>query len=590
MICYVNPRFNAGLIRIQQTHNIIGEIMNKTYGPQLAISQEIGQEKHYPLENHEQASWRWATALCDGEDHKERLFDMFHSQRVLLAGRVQRAAGHFDKVTAFNCFVSGDIHDSMRDIMQKNLEAALTMQKGGGIGYNFGTLRPKGAKVIKTGSHSSGPMSFMEVFNSTCSTVASAGDRRGAQMAVMPIWHPDIKEFIHAKANNDVLRFFNTSVGITDQFMNAVINDEQFSLVWEDEIWEVVNARDLWDDIMQMTWDWAEPGVLFIDRINKMNNLWYAETISATNPCGEQPLPPYGACLLASINWVKYLIPDDTVYRFEMHKLLQDIPDLVRALDNVIDRTIYPLPEQEREAKQKRRMGIGCTGVANTLEALGFPYGSPKSAEWLDKILHAQVNVIYLSSVHLAMEKGSFPLFDKEKYLQGNFIKSLEPHIQQYIREYGIRNSHLTSIAPTGTISLAADNVSSGLEPPFQYSFVRKIVDGRNFREELVTDYAYRELGIRGRTADDLSPEEHVRMLSVAQRLTDSAVSKTCNIGPNVTFDEFKEVYMQAYRSGAKGCTTFRSAGKRFGILTTSMEDEPESCTFDPATGQKTCE
>lgn len=571
-------------------------------GPTLPLSQEIGQEKHYPGETHAEASRRWAKALADDQSHEDRLFNIFAEQRFLPAGRVQRAAGSFHHVTAFNCFVSGDIEDSMCGIMDKVKDAAITMQKGGGIGYNFGTIRPRNADVVATGSQASGPLSFMEVFDSTCGTVASAGNRRGAQMAVMPVWHPDIREFIHAKANNHYLRRFNVSVGVTDAFMEAVCQDLDYDLVWDGEVWETVRARCLWDDIMAMTWDWAEPGVLFIDRMNSDNNLWYCEDISATNPCGEQPLPPYGACLLGSFNWVKYIVDDpETGGRFfDMSRVQADIPDIVRAMDNVVDRTIYPLPEQEREAKDKRRMGLGATGVANALEAMGLRYGTLEAESEAGAIQECITNSLYMASVDLAREKGPFPLFDEVMYCASNFIQRLDPWVIDAIRRWGIRNSHLTSIAPTGTISLAADNVSAGLEPPFMLSFDRTIQERDGARTEAIEDYAYHKWGIEGVTANELTPMQHVNMLTTMQHWIDSSCSKTCNIGDDVTFEEFKDVYMQAWLGGAKGCTTFRMAGKRFGILNASSEEKPEeeevetaegeACTFDPASGQRTCE
>lgn len=573
------------------------------YGPTLPISVEVGQEKHYPGETFGDAARRWAKALADDADHEEALFGIFANQRFLPAGRVQRAAGSFHAVTAFNCFVSGEIEDSMEGIFDRVKDAALTMQKGGGIGYNFGTIRPRSAAVVATGSLASGPLTFMEVFDATCGTVASAGNRRGAQMAVMPVWHPDIRAFIHAKANNDYLRRFNVSVGVTDAFMEAVIWDLDFDLEFNGEVYETVRARDLWDEIMSMTWDWAEPGVLFIDRINNENNLWYCERIEATNPCGEQPLPPFGACLLGSFNWVKYLRRDvHGDYRFDMEKMQRDIPHIVRAMDNVIDRTIYPLDEQQYEASAKRRMGLGATGVANALEAMGLPYGSADALECVHQIMEAFTNGCYMASAELAREKGAFPLFDEEKYLEGDFIKKLDPWVQSAIRAWGIRNSHLTSIAPTGSISLAADNISSAIEPPFSLEFERVVQEWDGERTEKVSDWAWRELGIAGRTALDLSPSDHVDMLTTFQYWVDSACSKTCNIGDEVTFEEFKDVYMQAYVGGAKGCTTFRAAGKRFGILSTSNEandeqedtaadsDNGEACMFDPETGKRSCE
>jgi len=572
------------------------------YGPKLPISEEIGAEKHRLTgETFEDAMRRIAKALADDETHEAALLEILLNRRFIPAGRIQSAAGNFRSTTAFNCFVSGTIHDSMRGIMDKNTEAALTMQKGGGIGYNFGTIRPEKAPIKTMGTLASGPLSFMEVFNSTCATVASAGNRRGAQMGVMPVWHPDIRKFIHAKSNDNKLTNFNVSVGGTDAFMEAVLAGATFDLVFEGVVYETVDARELWDEIMAMTWDWAEPGVLFIDRINSMNNLYYCETIAATNPCGEQPLPPYGACLLGSFNWAAYVIGGEgrpTV--FNLTQLLQDVAVVVRALDNVIDRTIYPLPEQEAEAKAKRRMGLGAMGVANALEAIGKPYGSTESLQFVGMIMQRFTNECYRSSAELAAEKGAFPLYD-ERYLYGKFIAKLDPDVQLLIAANGIRNSHLTSIAPTGSISLAADNVSSGIEPPFMLSFDRTVLmaDGTK-RVETVTDYGHRVFGVEGKCANDLTPMEHVNMLTAFQYWVDSACSKTCNIGDNVTFDEFKDVYMTAWRDGAKGCTTFRMAGKRFGILNATAEEAPEApeeefeegtaCFIDPATGKKTCE
>ncbi|MCG7628383.1 adenosylcobalamin-dependent ribonucleoside-diphosphate reductase [Epibacterium sp. MM17-32] len=593
------------------------------YGPELLISEEIGASKHrLPGESFEDAMRRIAHALADDPDHEAGLLDILLNRRFIPAGRIQSAAGNFRSTTAFNCFVSGTIPDSMVGIMKRNTEAALTMQKGGGIGYNFGTIRPQGADVTTMQTHASGPLSFMEVYNSTCKTVASAGDRRGAQMAVMPVWHPDIRKFIHAKANNDVLTQFNMSVGITDAFMYAVLDDEDFNLEFDGEVYATVKARDLWDEIMAMTWDWAEPGVLFIDRINQMNNLYYCETIAATNPCGEQPLPPFGACLLGSFNWAAYVFTKEGGgYGFDLPQLLRDIHAVVRAMDNVIDRTIYPLPEQEAEAKAKRRMGLGAMGVANALEAIGHPYGTAEAIEFCDMVMQRFANECYRASALLAGEKGAFPLYD-ESYLHGEYIGRLDSDVFNLIARHGIRNSHLTSIAPTGSISLAADNVSSGIEPPFMHSHDRivRTTHGQQ-KVETVTDYGYRVFGVKGRTANELTPLEHVGMLNVFQKWVDSACSKTCNIGDDVTYDEFKEVYIEAWRGGAKGCTTFRMAGKRFGILSASEEDQPKptlwqrikakwaslverpeppeetpefadgaSCTFDPATGKKTCE
>lgn len=616
-----------------------------THGPTLPISLETAKEKHWQAgETFEDAMRRIAHALADSPEHEEQLYDILLHHRFLPAGRVQSAAGSFRTVTAFNCFVSGTIHDSMTGIMDRLKESALTMQKGGGIGYDFSTIRPRGAPIKSLGSMASGSLSFMEPFDATCGTVASAGNRRGAQMGVLRVDHPDILAFIKAKQDNTTLRRFNISVGITDAFMHAVLNDTTFDLVFEGEVYETVRAVELWDAIMEATWDWAEPGVLFLDTINRMNNLWYCETIAATNPCGEQPLPPFGACLLGSFNWAAYIVDG----QFNMDQLHADIPVVVRAMDNVIDRTVYPLPQQEREAKQKRRMGLGAAGVANALEALGYPYGTDDAVQFVEETMEAFTNACYMASVDLAREKGVFPLYDEAMYVNAKFIQKLDPWVQHAIRQWGIRNSHLTSIAPTGSIALAADNISSGIEPPFLLEYDRTVQQFDGAKVERVTDFAYREWGIEGRTAADLSPAEHVNMLIAFQKWVDSACSKTCNIGDDVTFEEFKDVYMRAWLGGAKGCTTFRSAGKRFGILNAIEEtkkpslwskikgwyaaaiaaayvtyndlknpfyvsdricemygvdpetgdplpddepwDEGAACTFDPATGKRTCE
>lgn len=469
--------------------------------------------------------------------------------------------------------------------------AAETMRLGGGIGYDFSTIRPKGDLISKTGSPASGPVSFMRIFDAVCSTVASAGHRRGAQMGVLRVDHPDIEEFVRAKQNRTQLTNFNVSVAVTDAFMKAVEANEGFDLVFEGQKYRTINARNLWNEIMRSTWDWAEPGVLFIDRINEMNNLSYTETIAATNPCAEQPLPPNGACLLGSFNLVKYVHLDDRGYfAFNWEQLLGDIPVVVRAMDNIVDRALYPLEEQFREAVSKRRMGLGVTGVANALEALELSYGSKPFCDYLDSLLGTFTNEVYRASANLAKEKGPFPLYSSE-YLEGEFIKQLDDDVYQLIRDNGIRNSHLTSIAPTGTISLVADNISSGIEPVFSYGFDRTIQTYEGPRVERVDDYGVRVFGVRGKTADQCSVDDHLNVLLVASKWMDSAVSKTCNVGDGVSFDEFKDIYWKAWKGGAKGATTFRAAGKRAGILVAAPEEgEGAACYIDPETGKKTCE
>jgi len=562
-------------------------------GPTLPISIEIDTMKYRQEgETHRDKCTRIADALKDSDEHFHQFRDILLDQRFLPAGRVQAAMGAARQVTPYNCFVSPTIPDSMGGIMDVAKVAAETMRLGGGIGYDFSTIRPRGDLIAKTGSPASGPVSFMRIFDAVCGTVASAGHRRGAQMGVLRVDHPDIEEFIRAKQNTNALTNFNVSIGITDDFMEAVEKNEGFDLVWDGKKYRTINALNLWNEIMRSTWDWAEPGVLFIDRINEKNNLWYCETIAATNPCAEQPLPPNGACLLGSFNLVKYVKLDDGGdFFFDFQQLSIDIPPVVRAMDNIVDRALYPLTEQYEEAKAKRRMGLGFTGVANALEAIGLRYGSREFISFLSEFTQNFTNEIYYASAMLAKEKGPFPLFDKSLYLAGSFIQQLDKEVTDAIEEHGIRNSHLTSIAPTGTISLAADNVSSGIEPVFSYGFDRTIQTYEGPRVERVDDYGVRVFGTRGKTADACSVTEHVDVLIAVSEWIDSAVSKTCNVGDNVTFDEFKDVYVRAWKGGAKGCTTFRAAGKRMGILNAApQEGEGAACYIDKETGKKTCE
>ncbi len=588
------------------------------YGPTLSVSKEIHQMKYRSKgETFKEAMVRIAHSLKDSEEHYYQFKEILLDQRFLPAGRIQASSGSPRETTAFNCFVSGTLKDSMDSIMEKAAEAAQTMRLGGGIGYDFSSLRPRGDHISSLDSRSSGPISFMGIFDAICKTIASAGHRRGAQMGVLRVDHPDIEEFIRAKNNSYHLTQFNVSVGVTDEFMDAVINDKSFNLRFGGKVYKTVKATALWDEILRSTWNWAEPGVLFIDTINKKNNLGYCETISATNPCGEQPLPPYGACLLGSFNLVKYVSLEPTytedTYRapdvslewvFDYEQLKHDITPVVRAMDNVIDRTVYPLEAQRREAQNKRRMGLGVTGVANTGEALGYEYGSTKFLEWLEEVMTVIRDTCYQSSISLALEKGPFPMFQADKYLESGFARTLPEYIRRDIHNHGVRNSHLLSVAPTGTISLSADNVSSGIEPVFSHSYERTIQTFEGPKVEKVEDYGYRVFGVRGKTANELSVFDHVKVLNLASKYVDSACSKTCNVGDEVTWDQFKDVYMQAYLGGASGCTTFRASGKRYGILNAAaVEDIAEeaeveedtfveeggACYYNVLTGQKEC-
>jgi len=576
------------------------------YGPSLNISEEIHAMKYRSEgENFREAMTRVAQALKDDEVHFDNFRTILYNQRFLPAGRVQSAMGAPRQVTPYNCFVSTTIEDSMEGIMEAAKQAAKTMQLGGGIGFDFSTLRPHGALIKSLESRSSGPISFMGIFDAICKTIASAGHRRGAMMSCIRCDHPDIEKFIRAKNNSTDLTQFNMSVLVTDAFMDAVKADTDFDLTFEGTVYRTVKASALWDDILRSTWDWAEPGILFIDRINRKNNLHYCETIAATNPCGEQPLPPYGACLLGSFNLAQYVTEVNGKYVFNMHMLRNDIPYVVRAMDNVCDRATFPLPEQAQEAKNKRRMGLGVTGVANALEALGLQYGSDEFIVKLKEIMGVIRDGCYNTSIDLAIEKGSFPLFNT-RYLDSEFARTLPNDIRERIYNCGIRNSHLLSVAPTGTISLSADNVSSGIEPVFSHFYDRTIQTFDGPKVERVEDYGYRVFGIKGKTADELSVFDHVKVLNAASAFVDSACSKTCNTGDDVTWAEFKRVYMEAYEGGSSGCTTFRASGKRYGILNAAASEdiaeeeivdenhdfieEGGACYFDTTTGLRKCE
>lgn len=814
------------------------------YGPKLLSSQQLHQDKYRsPGETFEESMQRVASALSASQSEEVRLFDTLLNMRFLPAGRIQAGAGTEKKVTLYNCFVSGDIEDDFigpRGIMARATEAAQTMRMGGGVGYDFSTLRPRGDRIKSLDSQASGPVSFMEIYDAVCRTVASSGHRRGAQMGVLrclsgdtlvhtleggfkikdlvgknpyvyssdeqgklrivqadkvfvsdknrqlvrvtfdnqqhidctpdhrfmlksgryieaqdlqcgdslkaisfsqqvkrnkgkkpyhflkagitghykkavhrlvaedilgwkldenlhvhhinensldnrpqnlevlskeehasqhieqfnsvrlmvaerrkgktraevygkekaDAWeakrqetvknhkvvsvqeiglaeevfdislpkfhnfaaqevfvhncdHPDILEFVKAKQNNHKLTGFNISVGITDEFMRAVVAGQSFETVFNGKVYGTYDAKTLYDQIMRATWDYAEPGVLFLDRINEYNNLWYCENITATNPCSEQPLPANGACLLGSFNLVKYVKKDEDNVRlcFDYAQYINDIGLVVRCMDNVVDVSPYPLEGQRQEAFNKRRMGLGITGFANASEILGWPYGSKEAKLFLKRVLALLTKACYTASAIKASEEGAFPLFDKEKYLQGKFVQTLDKEVKDLIYKHGLRNSHLVSVAPTGTISLCADNVSSGIEPVFSYGAKRTIQSFDGPREEFVSDFAFREHGVLGRQANDIGVQEHLDTLLIAQRYVDSAVSKTCNVGKDVTFEQFENLYLDAWKGGAKGLSTFRINGKRQGVLEATevpQDDETTYCTVDEH-GQRSC-
>ena len=564
-----------------------------------AISQQIWDMKYRlkdaagrPLDRTIADSWeRLATALASVEQDpthwRARFVDIMQNFRFLPAGRILAGAGSGRQVTLFNCFVMGTIPDDMAGIFEHLKEAALTMQQGGGIGYDFSTIRPKGAPVRSVGSDASGPLSFMDVWDAMCRTIMSAGSRRGAMMATLRCDHPDILAFIEAKRDPGRLRMFNLSVLVTDAFIQAVREDAPWELEFEGTVYDSIQARDLWDRIMRATYAYAEPGVIFIDRINQRNNLHYCETISATNPCGEQPLPPYGACLLGSVNLARLVVnPFQGDARIDAGLLDRIVRDAIRMMDNTIDVSNYPLPEQRQEAMAKRRIGLGVTGLADALIMCGARYGGARAVQLAETWLHAIQRSAYLASIDIAREKGPFPLFERVAYMNGETIRGLDRDIRDGIAEHGIRNALVTSIAPTGTISLLADNVSSGLEPVFSFSYKRNILmpDGTR-REEQVSDYAYRmyrkmygdeaKLPDSFVDAQSLTPGDHVAMQAAVQKYVDSSISKTINCPVDISFEDFKDVYMKAWDSGCKGCTTYRPNDVTGSVLSLDAAPKP---------------
>ena len=516
------------------------------------------------------------------------------AHRFLPAGRILAGAGTERSVTLFNCFVMGTIADDMGSIFAHLREAALTMQQGGGIGYDFSTLRPKGAPVAGVGADASGPVSFMGVWDAMCRTIMSAGSRRGAMMAVLACDHPDIELFIDAKRTPGQLTMFNLSVLASDEFMAAVKSGAEWQLRFGGRVYRTLPARMLWDRIMRATYEYAEPGVIFIDRINANNNLHYCETIRATNPCGEQPLPPYGACLLGSINLAKLVhSPFAESAHIDEAELAGLAGVAVRLLDNIIDVSRFPLPEQRQEAIAKRRIGLGVTGLADALVFCRARYGAPESIALIDRWLEVLSRAAYAASVEIAREKGAFPLFDRDAYLAAPHIAALPRDIRDGIAAHGIRNALLTSIAPTGTISLFADNVSSGIEPIFAYTYGRKVLmpDGTR-KDETVADYAwakFREMfGTDAAlpdyfvTAQTLSPDDHLAVQAAAQKHIDSSISKTINVPGDISFESFKDVYIKAFDTGCKGCTTYRPNEITGSVLEVPPLDAVEIVTAQP--------
>ena len=574
-------------------------------GFRAAISQQIWDMKYRfktpegePVDKTIEDTWRRiAKSLATVEKEPARWEEAFYGAledfQFLPAGRIVAGAGTERTVTLFNCFVMGTIPDDMGGIFDNLREAALTMQQGGGIGYDFSTLRPKGAPVKGVGADASGPLSFMDVWDAMCRTIMSAGYRRGAMMATLRCDHPDIEAFIEAKREPGRLRMFNLSVLATDPFMAAVKTDGPWDLTFGGTVYRTVQARALWDRIMQATYEYAEPGVIFIYRINRRNNLAYCETISATNPCGEQPLPPYGACLLGSINLAALVVkPFEPDAALDLDRLAKLVPLAVRMMDNVVDVSRFPLPQQAAEAHGKRRIGLGVTGLADALIMCGRHYGSPAAVALTEQWMAALRRAAYGASVELAREKGAFPLFDKAAYLAGESIGELDADIRDGIARHGIRNALLTSIAPTGTISLMADNVSSGLEPVFSFRYTRTVLmrDGTR-RDEEVSDHAYRLFrSLKGDEAalpdffvdaQSLTPDDHVVMQAAVQKYIDSSISKTINVPADIAFPTFKDVYLKAYDMGCKGCTTYRPNDVTGSVLSVREQGEPAAAPIE---------
>ena len=544
-----------------------------------------------PVDGTIEDTWRrvaraLASVEAEPEPWEEAFYEALEGFGFLPAGRILAGAGAERQVTLFNCFVMGRIEDDMSAIFEHLKEAALTMQQGGGIGYDFSTLRPKGAVVKGVGADASGPLPFMDCWDAMCRTIMSAGFRRGAMMGCLRCDHPDIEAFVEAKRDPGRLRMFNLSVLVTDPFMQAVRENGAWELAFEGVVYKTVRARELWQSILRSTYAYAEPGVIFIDRVNQANNLGYCEEIFASNPCGEQMLPPYGACLLGSVNLASLVRrPFEADAELDLERLEALTRVAVRMLDNAIDCSRFPLEAQHAEARAKRRIGLGVTGLADALIMCRARYGSGQGHALVERWMGRLRRAAYLASAALAREKGAFPLYEAAPYRDSPMVRGLDEDVRRAVEESGVRNALLTSIAPTGTISLLAGNVSSGIEPVFSYSYTRNVMmpDGTR-RAEAVEDHAYLLFRrLKGDAAplpdyftdaQSLTPEDHLAVQARVQAFVDSSISKTINCPEEMGFEEFGDVYLKAYELGCKGCTTYRPNEVTGAVLATAGAGE----------------
>lgn len=561
----------------------------------MALSQHIwGTRYRAEGEADIHASWkRVAQAIAAAESHEpdvwaERFYGLLDGFRFLPGGRILAGAGTGHRVTLFNCFVMGAIEDDLEHIFEVLKEGALTMQHGGGVGYDFSTLRPSGGVAEATGSIASGPVSFMRIWDAMCATLLSTGARRGAMMATLRCDHPDIETFVDAKRDPAVLRHFNLSVQVSDAFMAAVAANRDWPLVFSGAVQRSVKARALWQRILRAAYDTAEPGVLFIDAINRDNTLGGQENLAATNPCGEIPLPPYGACDLGSLNLSTFVVsPFSTEARLDLDALADATRLAVRFLDNVIDISRYPLSAQAEQARRTRRIGLGITGLADALVQLGVRYNSEDARTLAATAMQTLRDTAWRTSVALAREKGAFPALNPQPFLASGFCSRLPSDIRDAISTHGIRNSHLLAIAPAGTISLLANNCSSGIEPAFAAEAERRILetDG-SYRSHRVLDHAvqlWRQQGHPGLPpawieAAQIDPLAQLLMQAALQAYVDNAISKTINVAVDLPFERFEDLYRQAHALGLKGCTVFRPNPVTGAILSPPPAGEQLRC------------